>query len=139
MFWTTKVLKLLIEIVALLKQVLKVVRLKKPGMVFIRIVSEDGKMLKFVLDLPAPGASDVVKRELSVRVGSADVKSIELDGAALVTEELEGADNDSVDGQLIDIDDAGNRSEASSFSFVLTDTIPPPAPGAVGLRVTAEV
>lgn len=139
MFWTTKVLKLLTEIIAYQKAILKVVRLKKPGMVFIRIVSEDGSMLKFVLNLPVPGAPDVVKRELVVKIGDADETTVTLDGSAIVSAELEGKDDEPVVGSLVDIDDADNRSVRSEFSFVLKDTIAPPSPGAVGLTVTEEV
>lgn len=139
MFWTTKVLKLLTEIIAFQKAILKVVRLKQPGMVFIRIVSEDGCMLKFVLNLPVPGAPDVVKRELVVKIGDADETTITLDGSAIVSAEMEGKDDEPVLGSLVDIDDADNRSVRSEFSFVLKDTIAPPSPGAVGLTVTDEV
>lgn len=37
------------------------------------------------------------------------------------------------------IDDAGNRGSASNASVELTDTVPPVAPGEVGLVATGEV
>jgi hypothetical protein len=121
------------------KKILKNLRLKKPGTVLIGFKFEGGNgMLNFVLDLPVAGAADVVSRELTVVVDG--VSSVEtLAGDAAVSADYSGIDNAVVTGSLVDVDDAGNRSEASEFSFVLTDTVAPPAPGAVGLRVTAEV
>lgn len=120
------------------KKILKNLRLKKPGKVLITIKDGEKGMLKFVLDLPVAGAADVVARELTVVVDG--VTSVEsLAGDAVASAEYSGVDNAVVTGSLVDVDDAGNRSEASNFSYVLVDTIAPPAPGAVGMRVTAEV
>ena len=121
-----------------IKRLTKVLRLKRPGLVFLTIKNEVNDMLFFQLTLPAPGASDVIKRTLTTQIGSASPVSIDLAVADSVPE-MSGADNDVVQGYLVDVDDAGNSSDPSSFSFVLTDTIPPPAPGQVGLTVTREV
>jgi hypothetical protein len=141
MFWTTKVLNILLALLESNRAILKILRLRQPEMVFLTVVSEDEGMLKFVLNLPAKSAVDVVKREVTITIGSGSPTVIELDGDALVTAELEGQENDPVVGQLVDIDDAvpANRSPAKDFSFVLVDTIAPPMPGDVGLTVTAEV
>lgn len=123
-----------------LKELVKAVRMgRKPGVVF--PVFEDGEndMLKFYLALPAKSAPDVVARELTVALAGNEPVVYTLDADAVATDELVGFDNDAVVGSLVDIDDAGNRSAPSEFSFVLTDTIPPPVPGAVGLVVTDEV
>lgn len=117
-------------------KILKNLRLKKPGQVKLSIKGENG-MLKFVLDLPSKAAPDVVSRELKVVVDGNEFFEA-LDGDAIVSTEYSGVDNASVTGSLVDVDDAGNRSDASEFSYVLVDTIAPPAPGNVGLRVTAE-
>jgi len=142
MFWTTKVIVLLTELVSVAKSILKVLRLRRPGMVYLRMtgVFYEGKkkMLKFKLVLPAPGASDVVSRNLSVKIGDAEATSEVLDGSALESAEYQGADNAAVTGSLSDTDDAGNVSDAREFSFVLTDTIAPPQPGEIGLVVTGE-
>ena len=133
--------KLLIAIQRLIKAIdanTKVLRLKRPGLVFLVLTREENNVLFFVLDLPTPGASDVVTRELSVQIGSNAPQNITLTRDALVSAELSGNDNDIVQGSLVDIDDAGNSSDASNFSFVLLDTIAPPNPGAVGLTVIRE-
>ena len=116
--------------------ILKVLRLKKPGKVSITMFEGEG-MLSFVLTLQERSAKDVVARELTVSVDG--VETVEsLNGDSLESQVYSGLDNAAVAGRLVDIDDAGNRSEPSEFTFVLVDTIAPPAPGQVGLKVTAE-
>jgi hypothetical protein len=142
MFWTTKVIRLLTDLVVLARSILKVLRLRRPSLVFLVVTGESmkghTKMLKFKLVLPAPGASDVVSRKLTVAIDNVVVANELLDGAALESPEYEGADEAAVSGTLVDTDDANNASEPREFSFVLTDTIPPPQPGAIGLVVTGE-
>lgn len=123
-----------------LKEIAKAVRMgRKPGIVFPVFKDGESNMLKFYLSLPAKGAPDVVARELLVSVAGAEPALYVLEADAAQSPEFAGSDNDSVAGTLVDIDDAGNRSGASEFSFVLVDTIPPATPGAVGLVVTEEV
>lgn len=123
-----------------LTDIAKILRLRKPGKVFLKLVSSgESGMLKFVLVLPEKSASDVVSRKVSIQVGTGEVLSVDLEGDVLETAEFTGNDNDPVTGSLVDVDDAGNNSEPRDFNFVLVDTIPPPLPGEVGLRVTAEV
>lgn len=110
-----------------------------PGPLRLTVISEDRDMLQFKLVLPAPGAPDVVSRELSVKVGEGDAVVQPLAPDALEVVGFEGADNAVVAVSLVDIDDAGNRSEAREQQFTLTDTIAPPQPGEIGLQVTAEV
>jgi hypothetical protein len=145
MFWCSAFLKVLRELVdvqeqtlAVNRSILKVLRLRKPGVVFLRLVSEEDSMLKFVLMLPAAGAADVVTRRLVVKIGDAEPTTAELAGDAVESVEMSGEENAAVVGSLVDVDDAGNESEPSTFSFVLLDTIAPPQPGAIGLKVTAE-
>ena len=117
----------------------KVLRLRKPGRVFIKLLSRMEKgMLNFVLVLPPKGAPDVVTRMVTLQVGTQEVVTVEVDGETLETEEFSGNDNDPVVGSLVDVDDAGNHSEPRDFDFVLLDTIPPPQPGEVGLEVRSE-
>lgn len=121
-------------------QLEKILRLRKPGRVFLVVKSqEENGMLKFVLDLPVSSTADVVTRELKVQIAGAEPVVFSLPKEAVESEALIGADNDAVVGSLVDIDDAGNRSEASEFSFVLIDTIAPAKPGEVNLRVVEEV
>jgi hypothetical protein len=142
MFWNNRMIVLLTELVTVAKSILKVLRLRRPGLVYLRIVGEFQKgsdwMLRFKLLLPAPGASDVVTRKLTVAIGAAEPVTVDLPGDALESAEYSGGDNETVSGSLVDVDDAGNQSEAREFSFVLVDTLPPPQPGEIGLVVTGE-
>ena len=128
----------LIQINNNLGRIVKILRLCKPGMVFLTFYKGNDNMLKFVLTLPTKSAVDVVKREVTVVVDGADPVVVELDGDALETGEFAGADGASVTGALVDVDDSGNRSPAREFTFALVDTFAPPQPGEVGVRVTAE-
>jgi hypothetical protein len=123
-----------------LNELVKTVRMgRKPGIVFPVFKDGENNMLKFYLSLPAKGAPDVVSRELLVSIAGAEPALYVLQGDAAQSPEFAGSDNASVVGNLVDVDDAGNRSPASEFEFVLVDTIPPATPGAVGLVVTEEV
>lgn len=95
-------------------------------------------MLQFKIVLPPPGAADVVGRDLTVVIGSGEPTLQTLDGDALEATGFEGNDNDSVTATLVDVDDAGNHSPPSTAQTTLTDTIPPPAPEALGFVVTGE-
>lgn len=120
----------------------KVIGLRRPGLVFSRMVFEgESSVSKFVLVLPAPGAADVVQRELVFSVAGGEPVTQLLSGSALESDEFSGNQGDIVTGSLVDIDDATpspNRSEPSLFELELVDTIAPPQPGQVGLKMTAE-
>lgn len=139
MFGIKKLTKAIRELAEVGRSILKWLRLGQPGLVFLKVVAKDGKMLNFVLTLPVPGASDVVARELFVSVAGGEPQVQTLDGAALESSELSGEQDNTVIGTLVDIDDAGNRSDARDFSFVLVDNLAPPQPGELGIRVTSEV
>lgn len=120
----------------------KVIGLRKPGLVFVRMVSE-GRigMSKFALVLPEPGAADVVSRELVFSVNGGEPITQTLAGTARESEEFDANQGEVVTGSLVDIDDATptpNRSEPSLFELELLDTIAPPTPGQVGVVMRAE-
>lgn len=96
-------------------------------------------MLKFKLVLPAPGAPDVVSRNLSIKIGDEDAQLVVLPGTDTESSEYVAAEGTVVSGELADVDDAGNVSPARDFRFTLVDTIAPPIPGEVGLLVTEEL
>lgn len=80
---------------------------------------------------------DVVVRELRMVVN----------GAEPVVREFTSADSDlgtidvpqgaEVSLQLVDVDDAGNRSEPAEINFMANDTLPPQKPG-LGVELVAE-
>jgi hypothetical protein len=110
-----------------------------PGPVKLFVRSEEPmSVLVFSLSLPPAGAPDVVKRELSIKIGDAAPTVTELDGGQVLVEGLRGPQDAALEVSLIDIDDAGNRSEARVQQFALKDTVAPPEPGEMSLKVTGE-
>jgi hypothetical protein len=87
----------------------------------------------------APAVSgDVVTRLLTVSVNGEDMGTTELPGSATELTTFSVPQNAEVVVTLVDVDDAGNKSEATQYSFVAVDTIPPVAPGAIGVTLVGE-
>lgn len=92
----------------------------------------------FQVVLPPKSAADVVRRELLVSFADGTEDLIELAASDTVSETFKGDQDSEVTVSLVDIDDAGNRSEASVATFTLLDSVAPPAPGELGIQVTGE-
>lgn len=85
--------------------------------------------LKYTINLPAPGASDVAIRKVSKTIGSDPTTVTEL-GAGVLQFVFEVARDAAVALQLTDVDGSGNASQPGPvFAFTATDTVPPPTPG----------
>lgn len=129
--------KLVIEIHGLRN----VIQLRKPGLVFSKMISEGmNGMSRFALVLPEPGAPDVVSREVVYSINDGAPVTLTLPGTARETEPFEAEEGQVVTGTLVDIDDANpaNRSEPRTFNLSLADTLAPPQPGEVGVRMTED-
>jgi len=83
--------------------------------------------LRYTLSIPAPGAGDVVTRELHVIVdGNETVYTLTPDLRNFTLDLTEGSN---ISLWLIDIDNNGNRSDpGETLTFTVVDTIPPPRP-----------
>lgn len=82
--------------------------------------------------------SDVVGRELVVSVNG-DVKpTVYFAGNTTELGSVTVPQNAEVVLTLTDVDDAGNRSEPTSLIFVALDTLPPSAPGSIGVTLVGE-
>jgi hypothetical protein len=105
----------------------------QPGTVTLIVTGESDMALQYKLTLPTPTVSDVTTRKLTVNGNTTEhaVAVVEVEG-------FEGEQGAEVAGTLVDVDDAGNESVPSAFTFTLTDTFAPPEPGAVGIVVTGE-
>jgi hypothetical protein len=81
---------------------------------------------------------DVLKRELSVVVNGlvVETKVFPADAVELGTVTVE--QDATVELMLVDVDDAGNRSEPATLEFVAVDTLPPSQPGALGVTLVSE-
>lgn len=112
-----------------------------PGPVGLTILGEDtmADEILFRVTLPAISAPDVVRREISLSINGVDSAPLFIDAlGTTATDTLRGPQNATVVVSLIDVDDAGNRSQASSGTFVLLDVVAPPAPGSLGIEVLGE-
>lgn len=112
-----------------------------PGPVGLIVLGEDimADEILFRVTLPAVSAPDVVRREISLSINGVDSGPFFIDAlGSAATETFRGPQNATVLVSLIDVDDAGNRSPASSGTFVLLDVVAPPAPGALGIEVVGE-
>lgn len=86
--------------------------------------------------LPAAGV-DVESRELTVTINGEAQPVLTPDKFA-TTQQIRVAQDATCHLSLVDVDDAGNRSEPSTFDFVATDTIAPPQPGTLGVTLVGE-
>jgi hypothetical protein len=110
----------------------------RPGRLKVHVVKEEDGMLYFVFSLPVPGAADVATRELTVSIAGADPVTVSPAIGDTESQEFSGNDNDTIHAELVDIDDADNRSTPSVYEGVLTDTLAPPQPGELGVKVVRE-
>ena len=95
--------------------------------------------LKYTVSLPPVGASDVEHRELSVTLGEGPTTVVNLDKTADLYELLVERDV-AVALSLVDVDASGNKSQPSpTLAFTSKDTVPPPAPGELGVTKVEQV
>jgi hypothetical protein len=93
----------------------------------------------FRVVLPAPSAADVVTRELTVDInGTVQVLTLAVEDSNPL--EFSGDQGAQVSVSLVDIDDFGNRSAATStMPQQLADNFAPPAPGDLGFELVGEI
>ncbi len=83
--------------------------------------------------------ADVVERQLVVALDNApngDVKVFSADTTELG--EISVPQGSFVSLTLVDVDDAGNRSEPAVLEFFAQDTLPPTQPGSFGVTLVRE-
>lgn len=81
---------------------------------------------------------DVMKRELSVVVNGLVVETTVFPASAVELGTVTVEQDSTVELMLVDVDDAGNRSEPAVLEFVAVDTLPPSQPGALGVTLVSE-
>lgn len=96
--------------------------------------------MQFEIGLPTPTAPDVASGELTIQIGSNEPFVINTTPTEQTIQDarFSGADGETVIATFVFVDDAGNKSQAREASAVLADTIPPPQPGELAIRVTGE-
>lgn len=97
-------------------------------------------VLVYKISVGAPIDGDVVERQLVVALNGNnspdDFKVFPADATDLG--EVRVAQGDKVLLTLVDVDDAGNRSEPAVLEFVAEDTLPPAKPGEFGVTLVKE-
>ncbi len=111
--------------------------------VSLRVTAEtqigETSMLTFVVDTSAlTDQTDVVSRELTVTTAEGVQPAATVSLGQAEVGPYSGAQDSEVQTSLVNIDDAGNRSEPRVQTFTLRDTIAPESPADVGIRVTGE-
>lgn len=81
---------------------------------------------------------DVVTRELRVVVNGLVVETTVFPASAVELGTVTVEQDATVELMLVDVDDAGNRSEPAVLEFVAVDTLPPSQPGAFGVTLVSE-
>jgi hypothetical protein len=118
---------------------------RRPASIRLRVVSEDESMAgvlnyDVIIDL-SNQSPDVVRGELTVEGTSSGEPFTETITVAPDQGSVTGlmGDQDSqVNLSFVWVDDADNQSESVGLSATLKDTIPPNAPGGLGITVTGE-
>jgi hypothetical protein len=103
-----------------------------------RIEELNMEKFAYTFSLPAPGSADVMTREFHYVVDG--VEAFDTLDVGTTTHRLVFVEGATVDAFLIDIDNAGNRSEPStSMHFVVVDTVPPKTPASPEVLSVEEV
>jgi hypothetical protein len=84
-----------------------------------------------------PSDADVVERILTVTIDG-DSSAKPYPGDTSKFDDLTVQQDANVILSLVDVDDAGNRSGATSVTFVAADTIPPSDPSGLGVTLVGE-
>lgn len=95
--------------------------------------------LVYSVSAGAPVDADVTARELTVVANGERLgEPVSFAGTAVELGEIKVEQNASVLLTLVDIDDAGNRSQPATFEFTALDTIAPAQPGSFGVALVRE-
>jgi len=109
-----------------------------PGALTLKLLEKNMSTISFKVVLPQLLDTDVVKRELTVQVADQPPVVETLDALATESAGYSGPQDAPVHLSLTDIDDAGNRSEASVLDAALVDVFPPATPGSLSIVETGE-
>jgi len=96
-------------------------------------------LLVYSVAAPAPTDFDVTVRELTVTVDGMPDGSSTFPGDSTNLGQIRAGQGSRVVVTLVDIDDAGNRSEPAVLEFVALDTLAPAKPGDFSVTLVAEV
>ena len=95
-------------------------------------------VLTYAVSAAPVAEGDVVTRELSVVINGLEQPVVSFPGYAVDLGTVEAPQDSEVVLRLVDVDDAGNRSDPAEVIFVAVDTLPPSVPGALGVTLVGE-
>lgn len=92
-----------------------------------------------ILPEPPQGRTDIVNGQLTVQIGDQEPIVVLTEKGQRSVTGLSGPQGATVTMSFVYVDDSGNMSQnASVLTETLKDTVPPPAPGAMGMAITGE-
>ncbi len=112
----------------------------QPRPITVNFIKEDFLMQKYIytLNMPAPGAKDVVERKMYLTINGVE-EMLDVD-PLMEFYKLELEENAVCSVYVIDTDDAGNASPPSdTLEWTVIDTIPPSKPDTIVIGDVEEV
>lgn len=94
--------------------------------------------MTYEIAVGGPATQDVVSRELTVVVDGVYRDPVVFPAYEVSFGRISVPQDSEVVVSLVDVDDAGNRSEPSTVSFKAIDVVPPAAPGGLNVTVVGE-
>jgi hypothetical protein len=95
-------------------------------------------LITYRVSAGTPVSSDVVSRLVTVVVDDVTQGSTSYGASVSDFGNITVPQDSSVTVTLVDVDDAGNKSDPAAISFVAADTIPPAQPGFLGVTLVGE-
>jgi hypothetical protein len=95
-------------------------------------------VLTYNVSVNAPVDGDVVLRELTVTVNGVESTVVTAAGNATDLGSVEVPQDSLVVLSLVDVDDAGNKSEPATVEFTALDTLAPAQPGGFNVTLVSE-
>lgn len=108
------------------------------GVVQLRSDKSMADVLSYTVTAALPVDADVVSRLLTITVNGEDMGTAEVAVDLTELSVFSAPQDAAVTLTLVDVDDAGNKSEPAVYSFVATDTLAPAQPGGLGVTLTGE-
>jgi hypothetical protein len=108
------------------------------GVVQLRSDESMADVLSYTVTAALPVDADVVSRMLTIVVNGEDMGTVDVPVDSTELSVFSAPQDAEVTLTLVDVDDAGNKSEPAVYSFVATDTIAPAQPGGLGVTLTGE-
>jgi hypothetical protein len=127
---------------ALYKLLLRELNVPVSVPVGLRVVLQKGEIMANVLtynvSVNAPVDGDVVSRELTVTVNGVESTVVTAAGNATNLGSVDVPQDALVVLSLVDVDDAGNKSEPATVEFTAVDTLAPAQPGGFNVTLVSE-